>query len=122
MMSGIRRRSMMVDGTSRSGGTVEASEAALRELLKDVPSDVRRRVSQEVGVLIEEHVQGERERCVEICRRRAKLWRSTSAARSAVASAREEARARANEALYLADLIESGADVSGVGGPGATDA
>ena len=111
----------MVDRKAGSGGTVEASEAALRELLKDVPSDVRRRVSQEVGVLIEEHVQGERERCVEICRRRAKLWRSTSAARSAVASAREEARARANEALYLADLIESGADVSGVGGPGDAD-
>ena len=111
----------MGDGKTGSGGAVEATEAALRELLKDVPSDVRRRVSQEVGVLIEEHVQGERERCVGICRRRAKVWRSTSAARSAVASAREEARARANEALYLADLIESGADVSGAG-PGATDA
>jgi hypothetical protein len=111
----------MVDGTFRSGGTVEASEAALRELLKDVPSDVRRRVSQEVGVLIEEHVQGERERCVGICRRRVEVWRKTSAARSAVPSAREEARARANEALYLADLIESGADVSGVGGPGDAD-
>ena len=112
----------MVKGKAGSGGTVEASEAALRELLKDVPSDVRRRVSQEVGVLIEEHVQGERERCVAMCRRRAEVWRKTSAARSAVTSAREEARARANEAIYLADLIESGADVSGVGGPGATDA
>jgi hypothetical protein len=112
----------MGDGKTGSRGTVEATEAALRELLKDVPSDVRRRVSQEVGVLIEEHVQGERERCVGMCRRRAKLWRSTSAARSAIASARAEARARANEALYLADLIESGADVSGVGGPGTADA
>ncbi len=112
----------MVDGKTKSGGTVEASEATLRELLKDVPSDVRRRLSQEIGVLIEEHVQGERERCVGICRRRVKVWRSTSAARSAVVTAREEARARANEALYLADLIESGADVSGVAGPGAADA
>jgi hypothetical protein len=118
----VRRRFGMVHRKSRSGGTVEASEATLRELLKDVPSDVRRRLSQEVGVLIEEHVQGERERCVAMCRRRAELWRSTSAAQSAVAAAREEARARANEALYLADLIESGADVSGVAGPGATDA
>jgi hypothetical protein len=112
----------MVDGKTKSGGTVEASEGVLRELLKDVPSDVRRRVSQEIGVLIEDHVQGERERCVGICRRRAKVWRSTSAARGTVASARAEARARANEALYLADLIESGADVSGVAGPDAEDA
>jgi hypothetical protein len=86
-------------------------------LLKDVPSDVRRRLSQEVGVLIEEHVQGERERCVEMCRRRAELWRKTSAARSTVAVAREEARTRANEATYLADLIESGAELPGTTGP-----
>ena len=112
----------MVDRKPGSSGTVEASEAALRELLKDVPSDVRRRVSQEVGVLVEEHVQGERERCVGMCRRRAEVWRKTSAARSTVATAREEARARANEARYLADLIESGADLSGTAGPGATDA
>jgi hypothetical protein len=111
----------MVDRKSRSDNAVGAAEVALRESLKDVPSDVRRRVSQEVGVLVEEHVQGERERCVAMCRRRAELWRKTSAARSTVAVAREEARARANEAAYLADLIESGADVSGVGGPGATD-
>ena len=112
----------MVKRTTGSGGAVEANEAALRELLADVPSDVRRRVAQAVGVLIEEHVQGERERCVEMCRRRATLWRGTSAARSSVKAARDEARARANEALYLADLIESGADVSGVAGLGAADA
>lgn len=111
----------MVDGKTGSGGTVEASEAALRELLKDVPSDVRRRVSQEVGVLVEEHVQGERERCVGICRRRAELWRTTSATRSAVASAREEGRARANEALYLADLLESGGDLPELTGSEAAD-
>ena len=111
----------MVDRKARSSATVEASEAALRELLKDVPSDVRRRVSQEVGVLVEEHVQGERERCVAMCRRRAELWRKTSAARSTVVAAREEARARANEALYLADLIESGAELPETAGPEAAD-
>jgi len=112
----------MKNRKSGSDDTVEAAEAALREVLKDVPSDVRRRVSQEVGVLIEEHVQGERERCVGICRRQAEVWRKTSAARSSVAAARDEARARANEARYLTDLIESGADLSGVGGPGDADA
>jgi len=60
----------------------------------------------------EELVKRERERCVGICRRRAELWRATSATRSAIASVREEARARANEAAYLADLLASGVDLS----------
>jgi hypothetical protein len=57
-----------------------------------------------------ELVQRERERCVGICRRRAELWRRTSAAASSSVIAREEARARANEAAYLADLLASGAN------------
>lgn len=52
----------------------------------------------------------ERERCVAICRCRAQLWRNTSSARGSVAAAHAEARARANEATYLADLLESGLD------------
>jgi len=58
-----------------------------------------------VGALVEEERQRERDRCAAICRERAALWRGTLAAESAVASAREEARARGNEALYLADLV-----------------
>jgi hypothetical protein len=53
----------------------------------------------------------ERERCVGVCRRRAELWRKTSA-RNPVASELEEARARANEADYLADLLERGEDIA----------
>ncbi len=53
----------------------------------------------------------ERDRCVTICRRRAELWRNTAAARSSIATARAEAQARANEAAYLADLLERGEDV-----------
>ena len=52
----------------------------------------------------------ERDRCVAICRRRAALWRRTLE-RAAVAGAKEEARGRANEATYLADLLESGIDL-----------
>ena len=59
----------------------------------------------------EEAVQKERERCAEICRRRAATWRTTALASSTMAAARDEARARANEAAYLADLIESGSDL-----------
>jgi hypothetical protein len=121
MSVGVRRRAM-TNRRSRAGGAVEATEAALRELLTDVPSNVRRRILQEVGVLIEEHVQEERERCVAMCQRRGALWKKTSAAKSGVAAAREEARARANEARYLADLIESGADVSGTAGSASRDA
>lgn len=54
----------------------------------------------------------ERERCVAICRRRAEAWRKTAASRAPVAAARQEARARANEAEYLADLLETGSDLS----------
>jgi hypothetical protein len=55
-------------------------------------------------------VRRERERCVSICRRRAALW-GRAAARNPAASALGEARARANEAAYLADLLESGSDL-----------
>jgi hypothetical protein len=63
-------------------------------------------------VEVTDEVRRERERCVRICRRRAELWRKTSGARAGVAAAREEARARANEASYLADLLATGDDVT----------
>lgn len=59
---------------------------------------------------MESEIERERQRCVAICRRRAELWRRT-ASRRPVAGALEEARARVNEAEYLADLLESGADL-----------
>jgi hypothetical protein len=52
----------------------------------------------------------ERDRCVAVCRRRAALWRRTEK-RAPAAGAKEQARARANEATYLADLLESGQDL-----------
>lgn len=51
----------------------------------------------------------ERRRCVTICRRRAELWRATLAGNPMTRL--EEARGRANEADYLADLLESGGDL-----------
>lgn len=61
---------------------------------------------------IENAILEERARCAELCRRRSQTWRSTSLASSTLAAARDEARARANEAAYLADLIESGEDTT----------
>ncbi|HEY0788836.1 MAG TPA: hypothetical protein VGE86_09325 [Thermoanaerobaculia bacterium] len=57
-------------------------------------------------------VERERQRCAAICRRRAELWRRTSERPDAPAMLRDEARARANEAAYLADLLASGADLA----------
>lgn len=56
-------------------------------------------------------VERERQRCAAICRRRAELWRRTRERPGAPAMLRDEARARANEAAYLADLLASGADL-----------
>lgn len=56
--------------------------------------------------LVEEEVSRERRRCVEECRRRAELWRNTTLSQSEIPAAREEARARANEAQVLADLLD----------------
>jgi hypothetical protein len=61
---------------------------------------------------MEREIQRERDRCVGICRRRAELWRQT-AAHNPVGALSEQAHARANEAAYLADLLESGSDLSG---------
>lgn len=54
-----------------------------------------------------ELLAGERRRCARLCRDRVELWRNTALARSSLPPAREEARARANEAQYLADAIET---------------
>jgi hypothetical protein len=49
----------------------------------------------------------ERSRCAKMCRDRMELWRNTALAKSSLPAARDEARARANEAQYLADAIET---------------
>jgi len=89
-----------------------AARAALDELLRGVPKEVQDRLVPGVSGLLEREREQERERCANVCRRRAELWRHTKAAESPVTAAREEARARANEALYLADLLVTGQDSS----------
>lgn len=82
-------------------------DAAIRNIVLDIagdrisPADVDA-LAREIAAL----VMQERRRCATLCRERANTWRNTSLAQSSLASAREEARARANEAQYLADLIE----------------
>jgi len=47
----------------------------------------------------------EREACVDVCAARSELWSSTSDREATPASLRAEARARANEAQFLADAL-----------------
>jgi quinol monooxygenase YgiN len=96
--------------------SVDAHQAAASR----IPSDMMQKAmslfaSRPAGAYYDSLVKtptagSERERSVAICRRRAQLWSTTLAARSGIAAAQDEARARANEATYLADLIESGVD------------
>jgi hypothetical protein len=102
----------MADRAIGSGEATEIAEEALRELLTEIPHEVQQRVLQRVGGVIAQERQREREQCVGVCRRRADLWRHTSQSRSSLAIAREEARARANEATYLADLLVTGRDLA----------
>jgi hypothetical protein len=111
----------MTNRTEGPGKAAERAAAALEGLLRDVPGELRNRVVDAVRSLIEGERQHERERFVAVCQRRAELWRRTTASRSPIALAREEARARANEALYLADLLRSGVDFSDFAASGSQD-
>ncbi len=91
----------------------EAVMERLKSVLGRFPEGDRTAVLDRVACLIEEEAARERQRCVAACRARADLWRTTLAAKSKLAAAQDEARARANEAEYLADLLEvAGAGVA----------
>jgi hypothetical protein len=66
---------------------------------------------------MDDEAQRERDRCVSICRQRAELWRRTAAG-NPTPGLLQESEARAKEAAYLADLLESGVDLARVGLPG----
>ena len=80
----------------------EVIEQALADRL---PEAERREIGPALAGAAIRMVAAERQRCVDVCRGRAELWLRT-AERGGPAPLREEARARANEARYLADLLE----------------
>ena len=98
----------MTEDIFASDDALELIRSALRDLLDDVPAEVRSSLLHRVAFLTEEQRIAERERCVDLCRRRAEIWRKTPLAHSSAPNARDEARNRANEAIYLADLIATG--------------
>jgi hypothetical protein len=77
----------------------------LYEIGIPVSGDRVPKIAARIEEAITQLVGRERERCVQLCRKRAALWSNTTMASTPLG--REESRARANEASYIADLIAS---------------
>jgi hypothetical protein len=97
-----------------SGKKTSANVAAIQILSHEiiyeigvpVSEDVASRLSARIEEAVNQLVSRERERCVALCKKRAALWSNTTMASSPLG--REESRARANEATYIADAIRAG--------------
>lgn len=80
--------------------------AEIEDLLTGrLPDAERREIAADLAGAVVRMVAAERQRCLDVCRGRAELWLRTSE-RGGPTPLREESRARANEARYLADLLE----------------
>lgn len=82
--------------------TLDLVAEALKHQLLPVPLAARPILLEAITNLISKHVAAERARCREVCEQRAELWRKTEGGASPLA---QEARSRANEAIYIADLL-----------------
>jgi hypothetical protein len=74
----------------------------LKHQLLPVPLAARPILLEAIANLISRRVAAERARCRELCEQRAELWKNTEGGKSPLA---QEARFRATEAIYLADLL-----------------
>lgn len=74
----------------------------LKHQMLPVPLAARPILLEAIANLIAKQVVAERTRCRALCEQRAELWRNTESGKSPLA---QEARCRANEAIYLADLL-----------------
>jgi hypothetical protein len=82
--------------------TPELVAEELKHQLLPVPLAARPILLEAIANLISKQVAAERTRCRTLCEQRAELWRNTQGGKSPLA---QEARFRANEAVYLADLL-----------------
>lgn len=82
--------------------TPELVADELKHQLLPVPLTTRPILLEAITNLISKHVAAERTRCRALCEQRAELWRNTKGDMSPLA---QEARFRANEATYIADLL-----------------
>lgn len=96
---------MVMSSPETSRRILSALQLAAWDVLEHLSPEDRHAVLERLTSVVESEVARERERAVVICRGRAELWRTTELAKSPMASAQTEARARSNEAHYLADLL-----------------
>lgn len=83
--------------------TKELVAQELGPQLHPLPAALRPVLAAAIADFAAKYVSAERSRCRILCKRRAEMWRNTKGAASPLGA--EEARCRANEADYLADLI-----------------
>jgi hypothetical protein len=92
-----------------SADAAAAIQILAREILNEingpVPVDLSARITAHLQEAIKDMLYRERERCVAICKRRAALWSNSASA--SLPLGREESRARANEATFIADAIRA---------------
>ena len=91
--------------TTRLNEAMREADLSLGDLRDSLPDAQFAELVERVGRLLISAAERQRDLGVQTCRQRAHLWRTTAAASSGPATAQEEARARANEAEYLADLF-----------------
>ncbi|HEY4369023.1 MAG TPA: hypothetical protein VGN07_17450 [Steroidobacteraceae bacterium] len=82
--------------------TAELVADELKYQLMPVPLAARPILLEAIANLILKHAAAERTRCRALCEQRAELWRITEGGTTPLA---QEARYRANEATYIADLL-----------------
>lgn len=83
--------------------TPELVADELKHQLMPVPLAARPILLEAITNLISKQVTAERNRCRALCEQRAELWRNTEGGTSPLA---QEARFRANEAIYIVDLLQ----------------
>jgi hypothetical protein len=99
-------RPKMMPGSDADVAAIQIlAHEILYEIGMPVSADVVSRISGRIEEAVTQLVGRERERCVRLCKQRAALWSNTTMA--SMPMGREESRARANEASYLADSIGS---------------
>ncbi len=82
--------------------TSELVAEELKHQLLPVPLAARPILLEAIANLVSKQVTAERDRCRALVEQRAELWRNTEGGASPLAN---EARFRANEAIYIADLL-----------------
>lgn len=82
--------------------TPELVAEELKHQLLPVPLAARPILLEAIANLVSKQVTAERDRCRALVEKRAELWRNTESGTGPLAN---EARFRANEAIYIADLL-----------------